>query len=240
LSFSLKLYSGLLLLWLLVDGAKAALYAAGIALVVLSFALPVALFGAGQTISLYGSWFKSIAANGRRWSLHLSCATRRTRDHHTQAGDHGIDWQSGARANHAMAAGPVVGDLACRAWWYAARAFGSGYVVAPSRAALADWTILILAPLPISPWLEPYHALPILPGTILYLVVVLDERAADADRTIVFAALSGLLLTQIVRIPLPIRGLELLAQRLVLVISLGLIRLRLTSVPDHPHLAVMP
>ena len=69
--------------------------------------------------------------------------------------------------------------------WYATRALSGGYAVAPSRAALADWTVLLLAPLPSSPWLEPYHAVPILPGTILCLAVALDERAPGTDRMIV-------------------------------------------------------
>jgi hypothetical protein len=37
--------------------------------------------------------------------------------------------------------------------WYAARALRTFAVAAPSRAALADWTVLLVAPLPFSPWL---------------------------------------------------------------------------------------
>ncbi|MET0850004.1 MAG: hypothetical protein ABW020_02645 [Candidatus Rokuibacteriota bacterium] len=46
--------------------------------------------------------------------------------------------------------------------WYARRALAAGRGSAPSRAALADWTVLLLAPLPLSPWLEPYHPVPVL------------------------------------------------------------------------------
>jgi hypothetical protein len=107
-------------------------------------------------------------------------------------------------------------------------------VAAPSRAALADWTVLMLAPLPFSPWLEPYHGVPVVPGTILCLVVAPDTRATEPDRIIVAAALSVLLAMHAVRIPLPIRGLQLLVQFLVLIIAFGLVRPRLTTDPSAP------
>ena len=84
-----------------------------------------------------------------------------------------------------------------------------GRVGIPSRAALADWTVLLLAPLPFSPWLEPYHAIPLLPGAILCVIIVLDERAAAKDRIIALAALLALALVAFVITPFPLRGLRL-------------------------------
>ena len=235
LSISLKLYSGLLLLWLFVSGPKTALYAALIALVALWVAIPIALFGAGPTISLYGGWsnqLRLIGGNGVYPFLarHAGPALVTLR--------RAMIVLTGAQAD-----APITRWLLGALWtiwlaalgWYASRAFTGGYVVAPSRAALADWTILLLAPLPLSPWLEPYHAVPILPGTILCLMVALDETAADSDRMIVVASLAALLLMQVVRVHLPIRGFELFAEFLVLVVGLGLIRPRLPIASQRTH-----
>ena len=96
--------------------------------------------------------------------------------------------------------------MLCAVWaaalaWYAWRAGRAGRVGIPSRAALADWTVLLLAPLPFSPWLEPYHAIPLLPGAILCVIIVLDERVAAKDRIIALAALLALALAALVITP---------------------------------------
>lgn len=225
LSISVKLFSGLLLLWLLINGPKAALYAAAVAIVALWLMLPVALFGVGKTISLYAGWHEQLRVISGLGVYPYIASTR-----------YGPPLITVRRA--IMVLSGTHPDAAFTRWllgalwaiwlsalgWYAARALSRGHVRAPSRGALADWTVLMLAPLPLSPWLEPYHAVPVLPGTILCLVVALDKRAGSAERIIAAAALAALAVIHAVRSPLPIRGVTLLAQFLVVVIALGLLR----------------
>ena len=58
----------------------------------------------------------------------------------------------------------------------------------------------MLAPLPFSPWLEPYHAVPMVPGAILFVVVALDDDILASDRRIAVAALFALGLTRSVEL----------------------------------------
>jgi hypothetical protein len=113
--------------------------------------------------------------------------------------------------------------------WYASRALRPFQALAPSRAALADWTVLLLAPLPFSPWLEPYHAVPIVVGALLCLTIAADELAATRSRLIAVAAVGVLGFIRASGVPFPMRGLELLAQFSVLVIALGLLRPKLET-----------
>jgi hypothetical protein len=115
---------------------------------------------------------------------------------------------------------------------YLRQAAKSFPVALPSRAALADWMVLLLAPLPFSPWLEPHHAVPMLPVAMLFILVALDERASQLDRRIAVAAFLALLLlaTQGAKLPFRIRGIVLLAQFVVATLALGLLRPRLPAI----------
>lgn len=232
LSISLKLYSGLLLLWLLVNGPKAALYAAAIAIVALWLLLPVALFGVDGTIRLYAGWREQLRIISGLRVYPVIAAQRYGPPLVTLR--RAIIVLSGAQPDAAITQwllGVLWAIWLAALVWYAARALSGRHLVAPSRAALADWTILMLAPLPFSPWLEPYHAVPVVPGTILCLVVALDKRADNRDRIIAAAALSALLAIHAVGIPLPIRGLELLAQFLILAAAFGMLRTSFARLP---------
>jgi len=232
LSISLKLFSGLLLLWLLVNGPRAALYAAAIVIAALWIVLPVALFGVGQTVSLYASWREQLRLISGPGVYSFIASMR-----------HGPPLVTVRRAiivlSGAAPEAPFTRWLLGALWaiwlgavgWYAARAWRSGHVTAPSRPALADWTVLLLTPLPLSPWLEPYHSVPMLTGAILCLVIVLDKYMGDADRIIAAMALAAVGLMHAVRIPLPIRGFVLLAQFSLLVIAFGLLRPSLAARP---------
>jgi hypothetical protein len=232
LSISVKLFSGLLLLWLLVNGPRAALYAAAIAIAALWVVLPVVLFGAGRTVSLYAGWREQLRVISGLGVYPYIASTH-----------HGPPLVTLRRAimvlSGAQPDAPFTRWLLGTLWviwlgalgWYAARALRGEHAMAPSRAALADWTVLMLAPLPLSPWLEPYHPVPVLPGTILCLVIALDKCVGGGDRIIAAVALAALGVMHAVRIPLPIRGVALLAQFLVLVIAFGLLRPALTARP---------
>jgi hypothetical protein len=108
--------------------------------------------------------------------------------------------------------------------WYMRRVARSYPLVVPSRAALADWTVLLLAPLPFSPWLEPYHAIPLVPGAILLVLTALDDRVSARDRKIAVGAWIALLATRAIALPFAVRGVVLLAQFLAVVVALGLLR----------------
>jgi hypothetical protein len=231
LSISLKLYSGLLLVWLLVHGPRRALYAGAITMVLLWLLLPMALFGVDGTIRMYNGWHEQlkIVSDPSIYTVLV-------------AQGHGPPLVTLRRAaitlTGASADAATTRSLLLLLWaiwlvallWYAQRAFIGECVVAPSRSALADWTILMLAPLPFSPWLEPYHAVPVIPATILCLAMAFDERLGR-DRSIPLVALSALLAIRLVGVPFQIRGLGLLAQFLVIVIAFGLLRPRLDRLP---------
>jgi glycosyltransferase involved in cell wall biosynthesis len=114
---------------------------------------------------------------------------------------------------------------------YGVRALRAGAAALPSRAALADWTVLLLAPLPFSPWLEPYHAVPLVVGAVLLLAIVLDDRVASRDRGIALAAILGLGLLGLFPLPFTMRGIILLASFLVLIGALTVLRAKLSSLP---------
>ncbi|MCF8142918.1 MAG: hypothetical protein K9N21_03260 [Deltaproteobacteria bacterium] len=97
---------------------------------------------------------------------------------------------------------------------------------APSQAALADWIVLLLAPLPFSPWLEPYHFVPLFVAAILFLLTALGENVMREDRLAALAPLALMLCFVIIKIPFDVRGLGLSALLLICVVSLGCLRQR--------------
>lgn len=226
LSISLKLYSALLLLWLLIRGPKKALYAAAIVIAALWLVLPVVIFGAAGTVTLYKGWREQLRIAGGLW---LSAGILMQR--------HGpplINLQraatvlSGSQPDAATPRLIVAGLWAI--WmaalsWYGTRSLRyPDHACAPSRATLADWTVLMLAPLPFSPWLEPYHAVPMVPATILCLLVALDRGAGERAQKIAAAALVGLLAIRLAGVPFEVRGIALLAQFLIVVSAFALLR----------------
>jgi hypothetical protein len=91
----------------------------------------------------------------------------------------------------------------------------------------------MLAPLPFSPWLEPYHAVPLLVGAVLCTALVLDANTARRDRWAAFAAMASLPLIYALQVPFQARGLAMLAQFLVLTAVLGVLRPRLARAPER-------
>jgi len=224
-SISLKLYSGLLLAWLFANAPRAA--AAGVVtVVVLWFVLPVVLFGTDGTLTLYSGWREQVRTISDP-SLHARLLAN------PDVGPPLVTLQR-AIVN---ATGGTFGSPAtlARLWllwmiwgaalvWYTWRCRHAFPVAVPSRAALADWVVLLLAPLPFSPWLEPYHAIPLLVGALLCLAIALDETLARRDRIAALAALAPLLLFIVVKVPFAVRGFSLGFQFLVMVLALGYLR----------------
>lgn len=226
LSVSLKLYSGLLMAWLMVNGPRRMFYAGTPAMVILWIALPLALFGLDGTLQLYGGWREQIA-HIADLTYHTALAANRETGpplvtlHKAIVNLTGESFQSPITNAWLWALRAIW--LAALAW-YAWRCRHCLLAAAPSRAALADWTVLLIAPLPFSPWLEPYHAIPLLVGAMLCTAIALDKQIQQRDRVIACAALAALALFLIVRVPFPIRGLQILGQFLALTVALGLLR----------------
>jgi hypothetical protein len=238
LSFSLKLYSGLLLLWLLINGPRRAAGAAAMTILFLWIMLPVALVGPDGTRGLYAGWIEQLRTISDPL-VHARLAAE-------EGGPPLVTLQR-AIVN---LSGEAYGSAATLArlsilwsiWlaallWYAWQCRRSAFpVVAPSRAALADWTVLLLAPLPFSPWLEPYHCVVLFVGALLCVIIALDENAVRGDRMAALAAVATLLLFLVVRVPFAVRGFGLFAQLLVFVLVLAYLRPRLRQQADD-HIA---
>jgi hypothetical protein len=233
LSIALKLYSGLLLLWLLLSGSWRALLASVATLVLFAVADPVLEFGVAGSVRLYLGWLEQLRIISDP-QIHAALAVATTGPPVISLGD---------AAMALTGAGPLESTtraLVAAMWsiWiatilvYLRQAARSFPVALPSRAALGDWMVLLLAPLPFSPWLEPYHAVPMLPIAMLFVLVALDERASQLDRRIAVAAFLALLLlaSQTVNLPFRIRGIVILAQFVVATLALGLLRPRLPAI----------
>ena len=230
LAFSIKVYSGLLLLYLFVNGPRRAIGAAGIMVFILWLGLPLGLFGTDGALRLYSGWSEQL----RTISDPLVHANLASKD----AGPPLVTLQ---RAIVNLSGGEF-GSAATRAWllaietiWvaalfgYAWQCRGTFRVPIPSRAALADWVVLLLAPLPFSPWLEPYHAVPLLVAALLCVAVALDEDQMRGDRMVALVAAAAPLLFIVFKVPFGFRGFGLGAQLLVVVLALAYLRPRLAK-----------
>jgi hypothetical protein len=233
LSISLKLYSGLLLGWLFVNGPRRMLYAGVAAGMLLWIVLPIMLFGFDGTLELYLGWRKQVEHIGDL-SFHASMAAQDSQVpiitlHKAMANLTG----EGFHSPRVYAFVWVLRAIWIAALvWYAWRCRNCLLAGIPSRAALADWTVLLLAPLPFIPWLEPYHAIPLLVAAVLFVAIALDEDAERRDRVTALAAIATLALFLVVRVPFEVRGLGVLAQFLAVTAVLGLLRPQLSREPE--------
>jgi hypothetical protein len=234
LSFSLKLYSGLLLLWLLINGPARALVAAAMTILFVWIMLPVALVGPDGTLGLYAGWMEQLRTISDPL-VHAKLAA-------AEGGPPLVTLQRAivnlTGEGYGSAATVAYLWMVWSVWlaallWYAWRCHRStGPLVAPSRAALADWIVLLLAPLPFSPWLEPYHCVVLFVGALLCVTIALDENAIFGDRMASLAALATLLIFLAVKVPFSVRGLGLTAQLIVFLLVLAYLRPRLRRKPD--------
>ena len=240
LGISIKLFGILLLPWLLWRGPRKALIAALVTLALLWLVLPAAIFGIEGTIRLYAGWREQLRIISDPWIYSFIQAgvgpplvsVRRAAMTLTGQGPE-------ATATLAAVAGLWAIWIAGLAW-YALRAVRTRGVRAPSRAALADWTVLLLAPLPFSPWLEPYHAAPIVPGLVLCVVLALDVGLEARERIAALIGLAAFAAIRLGGVPFTIRAIGILAGFLVLVVVLGFLRPRLAAAPQtEPEHALM-
>jgi hypothetical protein len=242
-SISLKIYSVLLLPWLLFFAPRRALVAAIGAVAVLWFACPLAILGPDATIALYSGWLDQHAVVAGDWGysmpdnpMHPPLVTVR-RAAMMVTGGGPFEWQVNGIVWAALA-----GWLAALAW-YARR--WRPIIDVPSRAALADLTVILLAPLPLSPWLEPYHTVPNMLAVALCIIVALDERAIRMDRWVALGTVTVIALDRLWS-PIPTKGFDVFARFLLLALALSFLRPRLarraaparTSFPQPHPIAV--
>src|SRR5262245_18988695 len=234
ISVSLKVYSALVLFWLLWRGPRSAAVGGIAAALSLAAVVPLGIFGIAGTIEMYRGWIEQVryicapaayllAPAAPVVSLRKAAAT-----------------VTGCAPDAASTIAVLA--VAWSAWaamvaWYLFRVHRDRHAMGTSRATLADWTVLLLAPWPFSPWLEPYHAVPLLPAAILFAAVALDPSTAASDRR---TALGAIALLMCIRImtgifpPWSLRGFTLLASCMIVVLGLGLLRPRLAGVgPAH-------
>ena len=228
LSTSLKLYSGLLLLWLFVNGPRRAFLAGVTAIIILWIVLPAVLFGVSGALRLYSGWTEQLRVISDPM-LHTSLATTNTGPplvtlHRAVVNFTGQAFGSAATLAMLWTLWAIwMAALLLYAW----RCRSSFPVGAPSRAGLADWIVLLLAPLPFSPWLEPYHGIPLFVGALLCVVLLFDETLLHCDRLAALTATAMLLLFIVFRVPFEVRGFGLGAQFLLMVLVLAYLRPRL-------------
>jgi len=233
LSVSLKLYSGLLLGWLVVNGPRRMLLAGAAIMLLLWVVLPVALFGIDGTIKIYTGW-RGQVAQVADLDYHTALAADRLTGPPLVTLHKALVTLTGEGFHSTVTQGWLwalrIGWVAV-CLWYVWQCRHGLLAALPSRAALADWTALLIAPLPVSPWLEPYHAIPLLVGATLCTAIALDKETGRRERTVAFAALAALTVSLAVRVPFPVRGLEMLVQFVVMMVALGLLRPRLARTP---------
>jgi hypothetical protein len=225
LSISLKLYSGVLLVWLLVNGPRRTLAGAVLGVLALWLGLPALIFGISGAEHLYAGWgdqvrFISAPATQAAFAARGTGAPIVTLQK-AIVDVTGLGFGSPATLAWLHGLWAVwIAALLGYAWRWR-RSFPVG---APSRGALADWVVVLLAPLPVSPWLEPYHAVPILMGALLLTIVAADADQPGRDRIAAAASLAVLAVFATVNVPFAFRGFALFAQFLTLVIALAVVR----------------
>ncbi len=225
-SVCLKPFSILIIIWLLWRGPRLAGIAGIAAGTFLGVIAPLCVFGIDGTIGLYHGWFEQLKLVGDSASYlnfphaPVLCLRKAAADLSGEASD-------ALSTVWVLALFWAVWALSLA--WYFCRVLLARRGLHPSPAILADWTVLMLAPLPFSPWLEPYHAVPLLPGAILCTIVAFDPLTGAFDRRVAFGAIALLILVWMFDkiCPWSWGGIVLLASFEVLVLGLGLLRQRL-------------
>ncbi|MBV9993679.1 MAG: DUF2029 domain-containing protein [Caulobacteraceae bacterium] len=234
LGVSLKLYSGLIILWLLVNGPRRGFFGAVASVLLLWLALPALIFGPAGLVRLYAGWqaqIRHISDIAIQAALAAGAAgppivTLRKAIADLTGGGFGaaatLRWLYGLWAIW-------IGALGLYAWRWR-----TGFPVgAPSRAALADFVVILLAPLPVSPWLEPYHAIPLLAAALLLALEAADAHCTSPSRLAAGLALGVLAFFAVVNTPFALRGFALFAQFLAVVLALAYLRPRLQAAPPN-------
>ena len=227
-SACLKPYSIFIIIWLLWRGPRLAGIAGIAAGAFLGVIAPLCVFGIDGTIGLYHGWFEQLKLIGDSAS-YLRFAAAPVISLRKAAAT--LTGEAPDAVFTVWVLALLWGVWALSLAWYLRRVLHARRGLQPSLASLADWTVLMLAPLPFSPWLEPYHAVPLLPGAILCTVVAFDPLTGAFDRRVAFGTIALLIFVWMFNkiCPWSLRGIVLLTTFEVLVLGLGLLRQRLVS-----------
>lgn len=191
MSATLKLYSGLFLPWLLWRGCFRWLWASSVFLALFWIALPLAWFRPSGALLLYREWLGQIA--------HASTAIFYAAPAPLISLRHGLAGLFGLEP-FGTAMGLALWSV--RFGWLALLA---GYVLVRHRrgpigaiVTPSDAVVLMLAPLPFSPILQPTHGAPLLLGAIILIGAALDARHPPRLRVaLALAATIGFVLGKI-------------------------------------------
>jgi glycosyl transferase family 87 len=236
LAISLKLYSGLLLIWLILFNRKAAISCIA-ALAALWIVAPVLYWGGAGAVQIYRDWFDQLAIANGSWVYALAGTGR---------GPPLITLRLAAA--RLLAADPFGSDvrhllLLLQAIWLAVLAL-YGYRAwrrpgkGDRRAMLADWFVLLAAPLPFSPWFEPYHAVAVIPGFVLCMLFAADRNQNLRARSIMVLACIASAVVKELPIAFEMRGLVFTAQFMFVILALSTIRPDLSVETGLPASAV--
>jgi hypothetical protein len=207
LAFSLKLFCVLVIPYLLWKGHRRA-FVWSLAFVGLFWlAVPVLVFGAGGAAEVYAGWLGQLTqAAGHASGTAHPIVTSLARSGAWLLGERGPLLVNGVR-------GLWLG-LGLAGWWASALrgkndAFG----------LLADAALLTLAPIAVSPYLEPYHPVPFAIAALLLLRAAAD--AGQIRRVRLLAALAFVASVAVARLPLSweARGLLINAKLLIAVVG---------------------
>jgi hypothetical protein len=237
LAISLKLYSGLLLIWLILFNRKAAISCI-VALAALWIVAPLLHSGGAGAVQIYRDWLDQLTIANGSWVYALAGT------------GHGPPLITLRLAvSRLLAADPFGPDvrhllLLLQAAWlavlavYGYRAWRRPRRKEDWRATLADWFVLLVAPLPFSPWFEPYHAVALIPGFILCMLFAVDRNQNLRTRSIMVLACIVSAVVKELPIGFEMRGLVFTAQFMFVILALSTVRSDMSAERERPASAV--
>lgn len=222
LSINFKLYSGLVPIALAWRREYAMAIAVGLLTVLIAVLLPAVVFGPSAFPQLASDWVAQIRYSMATHSGHTASLIR--------------------SVGAFLGVNPGVGlsIMALRAIQIAWLAMVVCYYVVAGRAQpsdafrydqarLADMCVALIAPLPLSIWFIPYHAVVMLPAYMLLLTIAASEDRSKWLRVASGGACVGCLFVRFVVPDWNYRGAVFLASFVIMLFALGAIRRALAS-----------
>jgi hypothetical protein len=217
LSINWKLYSGLVPLVLAWRRERRLAAATCVAAVLIAVLLPAAVFGPAAYLPLMADWFAQIHYTA---TVHSGATASLIRSIATLVG---ADPSAGIvtlvlRAMQAT-------WLALVAWYYfVTRHSQSSGPAAYQQARLADICVALMAPLPLSTWFIPYHAVVMLPAYMILLTVAIADGSPKRLRAIAVGAVATCQVARFTVHDWNYRGLVFLISFVFLLLALAAVR----------------
>jgi hypothetical protein len=199
LSVSLKLFSVFLIPYLLWRGERRAFAWALVFAAFFWALLPLLVFGPSGTIEVYGNWLeqlKTVSTNQAETSHPILISLYNSAAWLSDRGWPG----SGLLVNSFRVLWLSLGLAAMAASRTRAKPPGDAFGI------LTDIGILLLAPIAVSPYLEPYHAVPFAIPSILLLDAASDSHQTTRLRWLALSLFAATLLLAAIPTPWGIRG----------------------------------